>query len=347
MINISIQKIICIDIWVYKRHSDVYFNFPVIQSDGHVVDFSGQATEQTHPKPLSKTITLVSTTSVPVFQTDKHEVKFRRPIARNRSQQSPLPTSIMCLVLTTSNTFYFSKAKAVNDTWGRRCNKTVFSQNRPSTIPNVVYLDLAKDGRKHLTDKVVRIFEYVHKQFTEYDWFLKADDDTYVILENLRHFLTFFKSNKPVYLGQNYKLYTKQGYNSGGAGYILSKEALNKLMFGIKYKNCAKDGNDEDVDIGKCLDRQGVPIYDTTDKFNRETFHGGTIEDHMVGPLSDLLKKYPSTPAKTGKDCCSTNTITFHYVSPKMMYILDIFLYHLTVYGRNYSSSQNAFALDQ
>lgn len=284
-----------------------------------------------------------------VIQSDKisakiqHDVNFTRPIARNRSPLSPFSASIMCLVLTTHNTL-LSKAKAVNDTWARRCNKTVFFTNRPSTIPNVVYLDLAKDGREHLTDKVVRAFEYVHTHFTDYDWFLKADDDTYVILENLRHFLSYFKSNEPVYLGQNYKLYTKQGYNSGGAGYVLSKEALNKLMFGIKYKNCPQDGNDEDVDIGKCLDRQGVPIYDTTDTLNRETFHGGTIEDHMVGPLSDLLKKYPSTPAKTGRDCCSTNTITFHYVSPKMMYILDIFLYHLTVYGRNYSSSQSAFA---
>ncbi|XP_076076046.1 glycoprotein-N-acetylgalactosamine 3-beta-galactosyltransferase 1-like [Mytilus galloprovincialis] len=289
--------------------------FNVIPFDGNVLNVSRIAKGHKIPKPLPQKITLSN--SSPVVETEKHEVKFRRPIARNKSPQSPLPTSIMCLVLTTHTTL-LSKAKAVNDTWGKRCNKTIFFTNRPSTLPNVVYLDLAKDGRKHLTDKVVRIFDYVHTHFTEYDWFLKADDDTYVILENLRHFLSYFKSTEPVYLGQNYKLYTKQGYHSGGAGYVLSKEALNKLMFGIKYKNCPKDGKDEDVDIGKCLDSQGVSVYDTTDKFNRETFHGGTMEDHMVGPLSDLLKNYPSTPSKTGKDCCSTSTITFHYVSPKI-----------------------------
>jgi glycoprotein-N-acetylgalactosamine 3-beta-galactosyltransferase len=58
---------------------------------------------------------------------------------------------------------------------------------------------------------------------------MKADDDTYVILENLRYFLRGYKSSDPVYCGHHFKTKVQQGYYSGGAGYVLSKEALTRL----------------------------------------------------------------------------------------------------------------------
>ncbi|KAK1880004.1 Glycoprotein-N-acetylgalactosamine 3-beta-galactosyltransferase 1 [Dissostichus eleginoides] len=56
------------------------------------------------------------------------------------------------------------------------------------------------------------------------DWFLKADDDTFVVLENLRHTLSRFDTEKPWYLGRRFAPFIKKGYMSGGAGYVLVKK---------------------------------------------------------------------------------------------------------------------------
>uniref|UniRef100_A0A1I8FCL0 N-acetylgalactosaminide beta-1,3-galactosyltransferase n=1 Tax=Macrostomum lignano TaxID=282301 RepID=A0A1I8FCL0_9PLAT len=62
----------------------------------------------------------------------------------------------------------------------------------------------------------------------QFDFVLKADDDTFVVVENLRLLLAPLDPGQPVHLGRwfFYDRDPKQSYMSGGGGYVLSRAAV-------------------------------------------------------------------------------------------------------------------------
>ena len=101
----------------------------------------------------------------------------------------------------------------------------VSDPNLPAINVNVT------EGRNNLWSKTKRAFAYMYEHHKdEADWFLKADDDTYTVVENLRYMLQPYDASKPIYFGCKFKPYVSQGYMSGGAGYVLSKEALRRFV---------------------------------------------------------------------------------------------------------------------
>ena len=49
------------------------------------------------------------------------------------------------------------------------------------------------------------------KHFDEADWFLKSDDDTYVVVENLKFMLAEYNTSEPMWFGCKYHPYVKVG----------------------------------------------------------------------------------------------------------------------------------------
>ena len=130
--------------------------------------------------------------------------------------------------------------------------------------------------------------------FNDADWFLKADDDSFVILENLRYFLSKHNSSQQNYFGRHFTMYG--GYNSGGAGYVFSKATLMTFNQALQDpSNCKLKSLAEDMEVGVCLRNMGVFPGDTRDEFGRETFHPFKPEAHLIPngiPNSSWIYKY-------------------------------------------------------
>jgi len=131
----------------------------------------------------------------------------RVPIHVDMQNYSNPEIRIYCFILT-SPQYFDTRARAVNLTWAPRCDKFSFiseysndTKGLPiAPIPNLL------SGRQHLTQKTTLALHYLYENFlNDYDWFVKADDDTYLFVENLKSFLKEQNTSEPITFGYNFK----------------------------------------------------------------------------------------------------------------------------------------------
>ena len=192
----------------------------------------------------------------------------------------------------TSPLNFETKAKHVKATWGKRCNKLLFMSSEANEDLPAVKLHIP-EGRNFLWGKTKLAFKHIYENyFNASDWFVKADDDSYLVMENLRLLLKDYNPKSAIYLGRHFNQYIPQGYMSGGAGYVLSKEALYRFAtLGLQTEKprCRKtDGGAEDLEMGICMQRLGVQTIDSRDLQSRQRFHPFRPALHVV---PDVLSK--------------------------------------------------------
>ncbi|KAI9551442.1 hypothetical protein GHT06_021775 [Daphnia sinensis] len=245
---------------------------------------------------------------------------------------------VLCWIMTAPRN-HWKKARHVKNTWGKRCNKLIFiSTETDNRLPTVKIA--AVEGYDNLWGKTREAFRYIWEHYREEaDWFLKADDDSFVILENLRYYLSIFNTSDPLYFGHKFKAYIKSGYMQGGSGYVLSKEALRRFVeIGLQNPTiCSATEWPEDVEIGRCMENLKCKGMDTRDSYGRDRFLPVSLPIHLTLGIAEdtwLWDMHPSYyPIQRGFDCCSDTAIGFHQLTPSDMYLYDYLIYRVNPYG--------------
>lgn len=237
-----------------------------------------------------------------------------------RQINEPPAQKIFCMILTQRKNIE-TKAKSVLLNWANQCDDYIFSTSIPpeyisrntvninGSIETYVNgakivqpngLNEATDKYKNLSRKVFLTFKDIYNRYGEFDWYLKADDDTFIMMENLRDFLKDKSKDSPVSYGYRFDdTWVKNGYHSGGSGYVLSKESMQRLgkELDSNFSYCS-DWGIEDLDMGKCLRKLGVQPADSLDEEKKERFHFASFKSHFWSDFSgpkwkDLLPAYP------------------------------------------------------
>jgi len=255
---------------------------------------------------------------------------------------SAVPDVRLFCALYTMEKNHAVNVKAVKETWGKRCDGFVaFSTSSDPTIPSYKIEHEGDEAYDNMWQKSRSIWKFVAKNFaSQFDYFLIGGDDMFYIVENLKAYLNSKEirderaKGKGLFLGRRFFPPKQHVFNSGGAGYTLDSTSLQVLADNIDSPHCYphQRGFWEDVNVANCLrESKSIGPYDTRDPQERERFHPFTPGQHLdyrkPAGEGDWYPKY-NPYLKEGYDCCSSESISFHYVPGDLLYKLHGYLYH-------------------
>ncbi|PAV57316.1 hypothetical protein WR25_13719 [Diploscapter pachys] len=248
--------------------------------------------------------------------------------ARNQDKSG----SLLCWVMTTS-IYHKTRVQAINETWFNKCDASHLLTNNGRflnihTSFHTVFHNLPESYFKLFWKTRLALYFLYNNVSSEFDWYFKADDDTYVIVENLRRYLSKFDPNEPHFIG--YRLRRRMpenGYNAGGSGYVLSRAAMRMFATQLFHdKELCPYHEWEDYAVARCLSSLNIYPKDTRDKQGRQRFLPWRPEQHYH---ADLTRSFIMDPVdKWGIGVFHENLISMHHLNPD-----EIRLIHGMLYG--------------
>lgn len=247
------------------------------------------------------------------------------------------------------------RLEAIADTWGPLSNAVYvvhnvsefpkasrqvhYRQERkpvdPYAYPQMLLVPpdiTVEDGLPRLNYVIRNVYEKINPDFAFF-----VNDHTYVIPEHACRYLHKLDPTKDLYAGRALRNH-KEAFNSGAAGYFLSRQSMKRLVqsWDDQKPECVVGQEDKWLQgnpglvTAKCLHHElNVPALDTREKgkFHRFQAFGlvrvveGKVDEWYLNKHENLkeITGFDASYGKvlSGEDCCSKETVSFHYVEFK------------------------------
>ncbi|CAB9521946.1 acetylgalactosamine 3-beta-galactosyltransferase 1 [Seminavis robusta] len=264
--------------------------------------------------------------------------------------------SLLCFVMLAHDQ-YGVRAHQVMDAWGPRCDKLLFvgakEEENATSIPHVKLLEKEEDTPGELSRKAHRAWKHIYDNHVDdYDFFMKADLDTYMLMDNYFSFIKRLDPSIPHYFGRQFKeLRNPARTFVAGASVTLSRAALQRLGRAFNNDNkqsnkCStaswkEHGHGDDVALAHCLATLGIYSLDTRDELGRErfmVFNVDFMKSDVNLPSEDWYTRMAFN-SKIGPGCCSDKAICFHYVDSSKLSVPLVFNNGVWDWDHNASSA--------
>ncbi|CAD5223135.1 unnamed protein product [Bursaphelenchus okinawaensis] len=227
-----------------------------------------------------------------------------------------------------------SKVPAANQTWMQHVDYVEVHTHNKIDDQNIPYVTLytgLKEDRSELWCKMKRSIQYSYLNVSKkFDWYVKVDDDTYVIDENLNKFLKDLDPNRPIYAGLRLKPYVKNGYIAGGM-LIISRKAVELLVYNVfpRTNTSCSLHRSGDVALGKHLEKVDVYPLASRDKDDKGLFHMYTAHETYNGYNNTRIKfaSFYKDKMKPGYEEFSRDSIAFHHLNVNELYLAEVLTY--------------------
>lgn len=274
------------------------------------------------------------------------------------------PPRILCVVLTHAEN-HATRLDAILETWGRKCHHFIAASDSEDES-RYAYRVQAQEGYWGIWDKLMQTLRMILDKNIEFDWILKADDDTYVIMENLHMFLANVTreemKSQPLIFGRIMP-WPKLGELGESFGWFISPEqkAFRDRFF-AKFPNKKERLRYAHGGPGYVMNRNYVKILVDAYFHSIDVIHGRISEDlanaftmlyRNITPHSTIdvssgkERSHPESPwtmyanpkwlpwiqeaiqnRGEGSDCCSPTSISYHHVNHREMKLLEYQIYY-------------------
>ena len=136
----------------------------------------------------------------------------------------------------------------VKETWASHCDLTLYMSSQQNDTFPTIGLNVSS-GRDHIGVKSRAAWTYIYKHHRhQFEYFVKCDDDTFLIIENMKRYMARRDPEKPEFFGSRMYLNANGNkiiYHGGGPGQVLSRKALHVMVekaFQNKTHDCMPDG---------------------------------------------------------------------------------------------------------